>query len=119
MIDGNLRVLGRCSAKTAGEKLPDKLIFMVDVICPDMLRRKILRSPLAHARIVNRDTSRARNLPGVKTVITTQDVSPADRKRPNDGTRAHDPREARVFTDMIFEVRVIGTISLGQVDTLV
>jgi len=32
--------------------------------------------PLAHARIVNIDTSRARKLPGVKAVITARDVSP-------------------------------------------
>ncbi|NIA19734.1 MAG: molybdopterin-dependent oxidoreductase [Xanthomonadaceae bacterium] len=34
----------------------------------------ILQSPLAHARILNIDTSRARRLPGVKAVITAEDV---------------------------------------------
>ncbi|MBT3220973.1 MAG: molybdopterin-dependent oxidoreductase, partial [Proteobacteria bacterium] len=39
-----------------------------------MLHGKLLRSPLAHARIVNIDTSRAMALPGVKAVITGKDT---------------------------------------------
>ncbi len=34
----------------------------------------ILQSPLAHARILNIDTSRALRLPGVKAIITAEDV---------------------------------------------
>ncbi|WP_028319952.1 xanthine dehydrogenase family protein molybdopterin-binding subunit [Desulfatiglans anilini] len=45
-----------------------------DMKLPGMLYGKILRSPLAHARIVRIDTSRAAALPGVKCVITAEDT---------------------------------------------
>jgi CO/xanthine dehydrogenase Mo-binding subunit len=47
-----------------------------DIDQPGILWGKVLRSPLPHARILNVDTSRAKTLPGVKGVITGQDVSP-------------------------------------------
>jgi CO/xanthine dehydrogenase Mo-binding subunit len=40
-----------------------------------MLHAKILRSPYAHARILNIDTSKAERLPGVKAVVTGQDIA--------------------------------------------
>ena len=58
--DARVKVTG--SARYAG-----------DLIAPGMLHGKLLRSPLAHARILNIDTSRARTLPGVRTVITGKD----------------------------------------------
>ena len=71
------RVLGRALQREDGRgKVTGEAHFTADVIRPDMLWGKILRSPLAHARIVSIDTSRARNLPGVKAVITARDVSP-------------------------------------------
>ncbi|VBB47755.1 4-hydroxybenzoyl-CoA reductase subunit alpha [uncultured Desulfatiglans sp.] len=45
-----------------------------DMKLPGMLYGKILRSPVAHARIVRIDTSRAAALPGVKCVITAEDT---------------------------------------------
>jgi len=45
-----------------------------DIVLPGMLHGAMLRSPLAHARIVRIDSARARRLPGVKCVITGQDV---------------------------------------------
>jgi CO/xanthine dehydrogenase Mo-binding subunit len=58
--DARIKVTG--SARYAG-----------DLIAPGMLHGKLLRSPLAHARIRNIDTSRARALPGVRAVITGED----------------------------------------------
>ena len=64
------RVLGRALQREDGwRKVTGQAHFTTDVIRPDMLWDKILRSPLAQARIVNLDTSRARNLPGVSAVI--------------------------------------------------
>jgi CO/xanthine dehydrogenase Mo-binding subunit len=40
-----------------------------------MLHAKILRSPYAHAIVVRIDTSKAEKLPGVKAVLTHQDVN--------------------------------------------
>jgi CO/xanthine dehydrogenase Mo-binding subunit len=58
--DARIKVTG--SARYAG-----------DLIAPGMLHGKLLRSPVAHARILNIDTSRARALPGVRAVITGKD----------------------------------------------
>ena len=38
--------------------------------CPGMLHMEILRSPLAHARIMSIDTSKAWEIPGVRLVLT-------------------------------------------------
>ncbi|MFH1123788.1 MAG: aldehyde oxidase, partial [Pseudomonadota bacterium] len=44
--------------------------FTKDIVLPNMLYGKILRSPFPHARILNIDTDRARRLSGVKALIT-------------------------------------------------
>lgn len=48
--------------------------FFDDLILPNMLTGKFLRSTCAHARILNIDTSRAKKVPGVKAVITAGDT---------------------------------------------
>ncbi len=45
-----------------------------DIKLPGMLHAKVLRSPHPHARIVRVDTSAAKALPGVKLVVTGQEV---------------------------------------------
>lgn len=45
-----------------------------DLSMPGMLYAGILQSPLAHAKILNIDTSKALKLPGVKAIITSKDV---------------------------------------------
>jgi 4-hydroxybenzoyl-CoA reductase alpha subunit len=60
-IDGIYRATG--SAK-----------YAVDIALPNMLWGKILRSPHAHARIVNIDTSKARKVNGVRAIITAADT---------------------------------------------
>jgi len=49
-------------------------IYTDDMKLPGMLHGQILRSPVPHARIVHVDTSRAKALPGVKSVITGKDI---------------------------------------------
>src|SRR5262245_36906218 len=49
--------------------------YTADVNRRGILSGKVLRSPLPHARILNINTDRAKNLPGVKAVITANDVS--------------------------------------------
>ena len=49
--------------------------FTEDVFLPGMLWGKILRSPHPHARILSIDTSRAEKLPGVKAIMSGQDVA--------------------------------------------
>ena len=48
--------------------------FTDDILLPGMLYGKILRSPLAHARILRIDTTQALKLPGVKGVVTGRDI---------------------------------------------
>jgi len=45
-----------------------------DIYLPGMLHGKVLRSPHAHTHIKSIDTSAALALPGVKAVITGQDL---------------------------------------------
>ncbi len=59
-VDGRVKVTGE--AKYAG-----------DLAMPGMLWGKMLRSPHAHARILNIDVSQALKLPGVRAVVTGQD----------------------------------------------
>ena len=56
------------------EKAMGRALFAVDLKLPDMLCGRILRSPFAHARIRAIDASRAMSLPGVKAVITREDI---------------------------------------------
>lgn len=55
-------------AKVTGEAR-----YAADYEMPGMLWCKIVRSPHAHAKILNIDTSRAERLPGVKDVLTGKD----------------------------------------------
>jgi carbon-monoxide dehydrogenase large subunit len=51
--------------------------FVDDVRVPGMLHAAVLRSPHAHARLVSIDAKRARDLPGVRAVLTAADVPAA------------------------------------------
>src|SRR3970282_873493 len=53
-------------------------LYAGDIRLPGMLDAKVLRSPHPHARIVSRDIAAAVALPGVKAVITGEEV-PAER----------------------------------------
>jgi CO/xanthine dehydrogenase Mo-binding subunit len=78
---GRYRVIGTRPVRHDGvDKVTGQAIFGADVRLPGMLYGKVLRSPHAHARIVAIDASRALALPGVKAVVTADDlVATADR----------------------------------------
>jgi 4-hydroxybenzoyl-CoA reductase subunit alpha len=57
------------------EKVSGKAMYTADFSAPDALVGRILRSPLAHARIVSVDTSKAAALDGVVAVVTGQDCA--------------------------------------------
>jgi carbon-monoxide dehydrogenase large subunit len=50
-------------------------LFAADVTFPDMLHMRVVRSPVAHGRIVKVDTSAARSAPGVVAVWTIDDIA--------------------------------------------
>lgn len=58
----------------AFEKVTGQMKYTGDLKFPGMLHMKILRSNVAHANIKAIDTSAAKALPGVKAVITHEDV---------------------------------------------
>ncbi len=58
----------------AVKKVKGEADYADDIKIKNALHCKFLRSTYAHARIVNIDTSKARELPGVKAVITGKDL---------------------------------------------
>lgn len=57
-------------------KVTGQAVYAVDFTLPGMLHGAIFRSTQPHARIGRLDTSRARDLPGVRAVITARDIPP-------------------------------------------
>ena len=64
--------------RDAGEKLRGEAQFAGDIVVPRMLHGKVLRSPIAHGRIVSIDTSAAEKIPGVVCVLTGADLRDID-----------------------------------------
>jgi CO/xanthine dehydrogenase Mo-binding subunit len=78
-----LRQVGRALVRTdAPGKAEGRTRYAGDHAMPDMLHARVLRSPLASARLVHLDASRARRLPGVACVLTAADLP--DRLAPTD-----------------------------------
>jgi CO/xanthine dehydrogenase Mo-binding subunit len=61
MVDSSARVTGQMG-------------FVLDMELPGMLHTRILRSPYAHANVLRVDASKAAALPGVKAVLTRDDL---------------------------------------------
>jgi len=75
---------GRAPRIDAWEKVTGGAQYADDLTRPNLLCGALLQSPLAHARVLDIDTSRAERLPGVKAVLTAKNspsgyfgVSPA------------------------------------------
>src|SRR5204863_5612807 len=62
----------------AHEKLRGQAQFVGDMLVPRMLYGQVLRSPIAHGRIVSIDTSAAERIPGVVCVLTGADLKDID-----------------------------------------
>ncbi|MFH1038511.1 MAG: xanthine dehydrogenase family protein molybdopterin-binding subunit [PVC group bacterium] len=58
----------------ARDKVTGKTVYSTDLFPEGMLRARVLRSGLPHARIRKLDVSRARKLPGVEAVLTHEDI---------------------------------------------
>lgn len=67
--------VGKSAVKVDAQKLVQgNPAFAADIDLHDMLIAKVLHSPLAHARIIDIDVSKARELPGVAAVLTYKDI---------------------------------------------
>jgi 4-hydroxybenzoyl-CoA reductase subunit alpha len=70
-----LKVVGRPLPRVdAAAKVTGVAVYADDLHLPRMLHCRILRSPHPHARIVSVDATAARRIPGVKAVLTGQDL---------------------------------------------
>ena len=68
-------VIGKRVRRVDGpEKVTGNAKYTFDMVLPNMLYGKILRSPYPHAKILNIDTSPAEKLIGVKAVVTGKDT---------------------------------------------
>jgi CO/xanthine dehydrogenase Mo-binding subunit len=78
-----LRQVGKPLVRTdAPGKAKGRTRYAGDYTMPDMLHAKVLRSPLASARLKRIDASKAQALPGVACVLTAADLP--DRLAPTD-----------------------------------
>jgi CO/xanthine dehydrogenase Mo-binding subunit len=69
-------VIGKPVARIEGPgKVTGTALYTADLVLPNILWAKALRSHLAHARILRIDTSRAQRIPGVRAIVTGADVS--------------------------------------------
>jgi CO/xanthine dehydrogenase Mo-binding subunit len=70
------QVVGKPTPRVEGElKVTGKALYSADLNLPNTLWGKCLRSPFAYARIKNINSSKALQVPGVKSVITGADVA--------------------------------------------
>lgn len=77
-MSNQFAVVGKKTAKAdAVAKVTGAARFATDIYLPDMLWARVLRSPHAHARIRSIDTGKARQLDGVKAVLTAEDLPDA------------------------------------------
>jgi carbon-monoxide dehydrogenase large subunit len=68
-------VVGASVSRAEGpDKVTGRSLYAADIDVPGVLWGKILRSPHPHARIRSIDASNARRVPGVKAIVTGQDV---------------------------------------------
>src|SRR5439155_19513564 len=68
-------VVGRPIPRVEGpDKITGRAEYSADVLPANTLWAKNVLSPLAHARIVSIDTSRALRVPGVRIVLTAADI---------------------------------------------
>ena len=68
------RIIGASVGRVEGaEKVNGAALYAADVMMPDALWGKILRSPYPHARIARIDVSKAWSVDGVKAIVTGKD----------------------------------------------
>ena len=60
------------------EKVTGAAKFTGDLRFADLLEAKVLRSPLAHAKIISIDTAKAASVPGVVAILTRDDLQDID-----------------------------------------
>ena len=105
----------------APAKATGRAKYADDLSMPGMLYAAILQSPVPHAKILHIDTSKARNLPGVKRVVTAKEaglvkygVSPA---RYDETLFAHD--KVRYVGDEIAALAAVDQATAAEAISLI
>ncbi len=71
---GETKFFGKPTPRVDGyERTSGTAVYPMDVILPDMLYAAILRCPHGHAQVTRVDASKAREMPGVRAVLTDAD----------------------------------------------
>lgn len=71
----NLKVVGKSHLRVDGkDKVTGKQIYVNDIHSNDMLHAVVKTSPHAHARIISIKTEMAKSAPGVRAVVTGEDL---------------------------------------------
>ena len=74
MSEMETQYVGKWISRVDGyDKVTGHAIYGFDVDLPGMLFGEALRSPFAHAKIMEIDVSEARRFPGVKAIVTGKD----------------------------------------------
>ena len=106
MSKPKFRSVGHNQRKLNGVALvTGKARYVDDIELRGMLYAKILRSPHAHARIVEIDVREARSLPGVCAVLTYQDVPRIQYTTAGQGPPEPSPKDTFVLDD---KMRFVG-----------
>lgn len=88
--------------------LAGRATFIDDISVPNMIEGAVLRSPLAHARILSIDVTKALNLPGVFDVLTGADIAEVAHPQPVIWLPLPDQRIARHHALAVDRVRWVG-----------
>ena len=102
-------------AVDAPAKVRGSAVFTFDRTVPGMLHAKILRSPHAHARIRKIDATRALRLPGVRAVVTGDDLGGLN---PIYGMRIKDQPVLAMGKVRYVEIWLVDKSGRFQVDSL-
>ena len=74
-MSGQYAVIGKSHIRVDGTaNVTGSAKYTFDIVLPNMLYGKILRSPHPHAKILKIDTSRAEKTIGVKAIVTGKDT---------------------------------------------
>src|SRR5271156_5027002 len=89
---GNFKVIGTRPIRHDGvDKVTGRAKYGADYAFPGMLHGKVLRSPHAHANIKSINIDKALKLPGVKAIVTGNDLPKAENKLEQAGEMVINP----------------------------
>ena len=101
-----MKVIGKDTQRIDGQALvKGNPVFADDIKLNDLLHVKILHSPVAHAKIINIDVSKAQALEGVEVVFTHKDFKPHYYTTAGQGYPEPGPRDMRILDS---KVRFVG-----------